>query len=65
MPRFKTQLRGDPVEVEMHLVPGPNPAFTLVFFNDYVPASALTRAELARLCREAAVQQRIENENQN
>lgn len=53
MPRFKTQLRGEPVEVEMELVHGPNPAFTVVFHN-YVPDTPLTREELARLCREAA-----------
>jgi hypothetical protein len=54
MPRFKTQLRGEPVEIEMELVHGPNPAFTIVFFNHYVPPSPLTREELARFCREAA-----------
>ena len=58
MPRFKTQLRGEPVEVQMDLVPGPNPAFTILFFDDYVPSPKLTREELARLCREAAKHER-------
>lgn len=48
--RFKTALRGAEVEIEMELIHGPNPAFTLLFHSKPLH---LTREELAFLCREA------------
>ena len=56
--RFKTMLRGVELDVEMELVHGPNPAFTLAFHGRSIDP---TRKELAYLCREAA---RVSKERQ-
>lgn len=62
MPRFKTQFRGCEIDVEMELVQGPEPSFTLIFHDAKRPIKP-TREELAFLCREAARAERKARSN--
>lgn len=55
--RFKTQLRGKEVDVEMEIQSMDPPKFTIVFYG-YSPEGILTRKEVSHLCREASKQGR-------
>jgi hypothetical protein len=62
--RFKTQLRGQEVDVEMEVTFGEGGMSVLeATFHSGGPIEKLTRSELAYLCREAAKAVRLTNAN--